>query len=199
MREPSGEMRGFATHWNEYRSVSAIGRRSAAEVETAIARRVNRPARFIAVFYRGGVRSWEDRNVVRRSKRYLRDSISPVVRSVVRPNQNQRLGHFADWGALRYNENHSGARPARRHKRCKSFRHGPLVVAYENSDLRCRRAQNGLIIKIVQTGCLRSLKIDTRLVAQGGVNDDPLQVAVRLKTNAQCFARSCEASWRRAR
>ena len=35
--------------------------------------------------------------------------------------------------------------------------------------------------------------------AQRRVNDDPLQVIVRLKKNAQCFARSCVEISRRAR
>jgi len=63
-------------------------------------------------------------------------------------------------------------------------------VAYENSGLRRSETQNSLIIKIIRTGCLRSLKIDVWFATQRRVEDDALQVIVSLKKNAQCFVRS---------
>jgi hypothetical protein len=70
-----------------------------------------------------------------KSKRNFGDQVSPVVRSVIRPDQNQGLNHVADWRVLRDDEKHSRARSAGCEKRGKGFRHCPLVVAYQNSRL----------------------------------------------------------------
>jgi hypothetical protein len=51
-------------------------------------------------------------------------------------------------------------------------------VAYQDSGLRCRKAKNRFIVKIVQTGGLGGLKIDPGLAAQRRVDDDPLQIVV---------------------
>jgi hypothetical protein len=76
-------------------------------------------------------------------------------------------------------------------------RHCSLVMAHGNSGLRCCQSQDRLIIQIVQASCLGGLKIDPGFAAERGVDDDPLQITVSLKANAQCFARSCvEISWR---
>jgi hypothetical protein len=58
-------------------------------------------------------------------------------------------------------------------------------------DCDARVAQNSLVIKVVQTGCLGGLKVDPGLASQGRVDDAPLQVVVRLKPDAQCLDRSC--------
>jgi hypothetical protein len=87
---------------------------------------------------------------VNESKRDLGDKVSPVTCSVIGPNQNQRGDHLADWCALWDNEENSRARAAQRDKRGKGFRHRPLVVAYENSGLRCREAQNSFVVKTIQ-------------------------------------------------
>src|SRR6185312_8430281 len=129
-----------------------------------------------------------------KSKRNFGDQILPIIRSVICPNHNQRFDHFADWGVLRDDEKHPRARPARRHKRGKSFRRRPLIVAYENSGLCRRETQNGIVIEAIQSA---RLKVEARFAAQSRVDDDPLQVVVRLKTDAQGFVRSCvKISWR---
>ena len=46
------------------------------------------------------------------SKRNFDDQILPVVRSVVCPNQNQRLNHLADWRVLRDNQQYTRTRAA---------------------------------------------------------------------------------------
>jgi hypothetical protein len=48
-------------------------------------------------------------------------------------------------------------------------------------------AQDALIIKIIQSSCLRSLKIDTRLAPECRVDNDPLQIIVRLKKRCSMF------------
>ena len=90
-----------------------------------------------------------------------------------------------DSRVLRDSEKHSRARSARRYERGKRSRHRPLVMAYENSGLGRCHAQNRFVVKIVQTSRLGGLKIDPWLAAQGRVDDDPLQVVVRLKARLQ--------------
>ena len=111
-----------------------------------------------------------------RSERDFDDQVFPVVRSIICPeseSERQPLPGSARSAELQ------AARPG-------------LVPpnAYENSGLRRREAQNCPIIKVVQTGGLGGLKIDAQFTPQGCVDNDALQVVVRLKTDAQCFARS---------
>jgi hypothetical protein len=70
-------------------------------------------------------------------------------------------------------------------------------MAHKDSRLRRSKTKNRLIVQTIQTGCLSGLKINAGLATQRGIDDHPFQVVVRLKADAQCFARSAAAfSWR---
>src|SRR5215813_4069630 len=70
-------------------------------------------------------------------------------------------------------------------------------MAHEDSGLTGRETQNCFVIQVVEAGYLCCLKIDARFASQGRVNNDPLEIIVRLKPNTQCFARSrADISWR---
>jgi len=56
--------------------------------------------------------------------------------------------------------------------------------------LRRGLTQDSFVVETVQSGCLSRLKIDAGLATQRRGHDDPFRVVIRLKQDAQCFARS---------
>jgi hypothetical protein len=129
------------------------------------------------------------------SKRDPGQQISPILGTIVRPNQNQRFGDFNDWRTLRDYEQNAGAVTALRLKLCKRTRHGAFVMSDQNSILSGSQSEHILVGYSVQFGGLGCLKVDSRLPPKCGIDDDSFQIIIGLKPNTQ----EDVSSWRAAR
>jgi hypothetical protein len=97
------------------------------------------------------------------SKRNLGHQVYPFIRTIVRPDEDQRLRNVPNGRLLRDDQQNTGAIATRRDERRQAPRHRALIVADENPALLGCAPQYQFVVQIVQSGYLSCLEIDAAL------------------------------------
>jgi hypothetical protein len=134
-------------------------------------------------FFERSTSQWDERN-----------SVSPVLRMSIHPNQNKGFGDRTQRRILRNHQQHTWTMMALRQKCRKIRQHRALVVTDENAVFRSRPPQDCRIVEAIQARRLRGLKINGRLKAKRCRNDPPIQIVMRLIPDAQPRPVACRAS-----